>query len=318
MTTLGILSYNEEKNIESVINNYADIFEKIIIINDGSKDETFDILEKLKKEYKNLSVVNNSKNLGAGRSLEICINQFLETKDEYLIKIDGDNQFKKEDVLKLKKIIENEKFDFIKCDRFWDGGIEGNIPNVRYFGNAFASLLAKFSTGNWKVNDPLNGLFAFSKRSLKDFNLPKLFYRYGYPFYIVTFMMNQSIEKNHSMGQYKNTIKYIDNKKTLNPIIIFLKLIWFSITNYYSKIKRKLKYSSLQISSLLDIFSQLFLFLSFFSIYKFFNIRYFDGIGPQGSWFIVFIIFFSFFMFLLFFSLNEENNIAMKNFKEIS
>ena len=44
MTTLGILSYNEEKNIESVINNYADIFEKIIIINDGSKDETFDIL----------------------------------------------------------------------------------------------------------------------------------------------------------------------------------------------------------------------------------------------------------------------------------
>ena len=148
MTTLGILSYNEEKNIESVINNYADIFEKIIIINDGSKDETFDILEKLKKEYKNLSVVNNSKNLGAGRSLEICINQFLETRDEYLIKIDGDNQFKKEDILKIKKTFNSNHFDYIKCDRFWSGGISGQIPLVRYFGNAFASILIKFSSGN--------------------------------------------------------------------------------------------------------------------------------------------------------------------------
>ena len=63
MTTLGILSYNEEKNIKLVINNYADLFEKIIVINDGSKDKTFDILEKLKKEHTNLSVVNNTKNL---------------------------------------------------------------------------------------------------------------------------------------------------------------------------------------------------------------------------------------------------------------
>ena len=83
-----------------------------------------------------------------------------------LIKIDGDNQFKKEDIIKIKGLLENESFDFIKCDRFWDGGIEGTIPSIRYFGNAFASFLAKFSTGNWKVNDPLNGLFGYSRKSL--------------------------------------------------------------------------------------------------------------------------------------------------------
>ena len=66
-------------------------------------------------------------------------------------------------------------FDFIKCDRFWEKGIEGDIPTIRYFGNAFASFLAKFSTGNWRVNDPLNGLFGFSKTSLENFRLPKLF-----------------------------------------------------------------------------------------------------------------------------------------------
>ena len=42
--------------------------------------------------------------------------------------------------------------------------------------------MIKIATGNWKLNDPLNGLFMFSRNSIKSFSLPKIFNKYGYPF----------------------------------------------------------------------------------------------------------------------------------------
>jgi dolichol-phosphate mannosyltransferase len=318
VTTLIILAFNEENHIKGVLDDYIEYFENIIVVDDKSSDKTLDLLNKYSLEHKKINIICNDKNYGAGRSLEIAIDAFLDGQDEYLVKIDGDNQFKKENILKIKEIIESKKYDYIKCDRFWAEGIEGNIPHIRYFGNAFASFLSKFTTGNWKINDPLNGLFALSKKSVSSLKLPKLFYRYGYPFYFVAYMTTLSLEKNIKIGQYKNTVVYKDEKSYLNPLTMFSKLMLFSVKNYYKKIKRKLRYSNLQISALLDVVSQIFLLLSIFSVYKFLMIRYFNAVGPQGSWFIVFIILFSLFSIFLFFSQRSENDQLQKNFSELN
>ncbi len=318
MATLIVLAFNEENHIKDVLDDYIESFEKIIVVNDNSSDKTFELLNEYSLKHKEINIICNDKNYGAGRSLEIGIDAFLEGQDEFLVKIDGDNQFKKENVLKIKELIESKKYDFIKCDRFWAEGIEGKIPRIRYFGNAFASFLSKFTTGNWKINDPLNGLFALSRKSVTSLKLPKLFYRYGYPFYFVTYMTTLSLEKNIKIGQYKNTVVYKDQKSYLNPLTIFSKLMLFSVKNYYSKIKRKLRYSNLQISALLDLISQIFLLLSIYSIYKFLMIRYSTAVGPQGSWFIVFIILFSLFSIFLFFSQKSENEQLQENFTELN
>ena len=307
MTTLLILAYNEKSYIYDLINDYKDSFEKILVVDDCSNDGTSEILKKSIQENENLNVITNEKNLGAGRSFTIGINKFLKSDSKYLIKIDGDNQFKKKDVLKLKELITQQDLDFIKCDRFWEKGIEGKIPNIRYVGNAFASLLIKFTTGYSKINDPLNGLFAFSKKSLDGINLPKLFNRYGYPFYFVTRICNKSIGSQLKIGQIKNTISYLEQKKSINPFVMLFKLLIFSIYVYYKKIRIKFKYSDYQISSLLDIASQISLYLGLFSFYKFLAIRYFNSVGPQGNWFIVFLIFFFTSSIFLYFSLKREN-----------
>ena len=91
---------------------------------------------------------------------------FNKIDSKYLLKIDGDNQFSEDDILYLTKKGEDENYDFIKCDRFWEGGIKGDIPFIRYLGNALASFFIKLTTGNWKINDPLNGLFFIPLNSL--------------------------------------------------------------------------------------------------------------------------------------------------------
>ncbi len=316
-TALLILAFNEEKFIENVIKKYIDIFNEVIIIDDCSIDNTKLIVEGLKESNKNLTLISNEKNMGAGKSLEIGINYFLKSNNEYLIKIDGDDQFSKKDVLFLYKLLEKEHYDFIKCDRFWHDGIVGKIPTIRYFGNSLASLLIKFSTACWTINDPLNGLLVFSKNLLSDFKLPKLFNRYGYPFYVVTNSVKKSINSDIKIGQYRNEVRYNNENSNLNPVTMLFKLIWYTLQNYYSKILLKLRISEFQISALMDIISQILIILSFFSIYRIINIRYLSYDGPQGIWFMVFLIFLVLGLYLISISHKIEEKVTKTKITDI-
>ncbi|MAU54851.1 MAG: hypothetical protein CMC29_03450 [Flavobacteriaceae bacterium] len=305
MSTLLILSYNEASTIRTVIEKYCNNFEYLIVIDDDSKDETKSILNNL-----DIDVIyhKNSKNLGAGKSFEIGLDIFNNLESNSLVKIDGDDQFDKEDVINISKIGNSQDFDFIKCDRFWEGGIQGNIPFIRYFGNALASFLVKLATGNWKINDPLNGLFYISKKVSINFKLTKLFYRYGYPFFLITHVSNLSKYNSLNIGQYSNIVTYGNEKSSLKAGRMFFKLIYYTLKSYYSKIKIKMKFSTYQFSALIDIISQIFMLFSFYSCYKFVTIRYFSVFGPQGTWFILTVIFLIIFLSLLIVSQKLESN----------
>ncbi len=314
---LLILAYNEEQKIKEVVKKYIKNFEKVIVVNDCSKDSTSQILNELNVSYDNLNLIENKKNLGAGKSFEIGMQEFINSDCKYLIKIDGDDQFNQKDVNKLIDFVNKEHFDYIKCDRFWSSGIDGKIPFVRYFGNAFASFLIKFATGNWRMNDALNGLFLISKRLAKEFSLPKLFNRYGYPFYLNSFACNFLITNDIKIAQYQNTVSYRDEKSSLNAFTMFFKLVYFVIKNFFKKIKLKIQVSKLQISAIFDIFSIVLLFNTLFSIYKFVSIRYYNMPGQQGTWFVVILFFIFIYILILVLSQNQESKLYKNNFLNI-
>tara|TARA_A100001011_G_scaffold16820_1_gene17527 strand:+ start:12886 stop:13845 length:960 start_codon:yes stop_codon:yes gene_type:complete len=319
MVSLLILAYNEEKNIETTISSYINNFDEIIIVNDSSTDKTKEIIENINKKNEALTIINNSKNYGAGKSFQIGINHFLKSESTYLIKIDGDGQFNKEDILNIKTLVEsNKNFDLIKCDRFWSEGIIGNIPTVRYIGNIFASILIKFSTGFKEINDPLNGLFLISNKLAKNIDVPKIFYRYGYPFYLIILATSLSLKNNIKIGQIKNTVTYGFSESKLRPSIMLLKLIFFSLKSYLKKIRNKINYSELQTSFAIDLISLLFLSGTIYQLIRFIKIRFFESVGSQSAWFTVFIIF-AFLTVLLFrTSLKIENRIFTKYFEELN
>ena len=318
MISLLILAFNEEMNIEETISSYVEHFENILVVNDSSKDTTSEIIERLQKNNPNIISINNKKNLGAGKSFQIGVDHFLKSESNYLIKIDGDNQFTKKDVMKIKKIAETEDFDFVKSDRFWRDGIVGSIPSVRYIGNIFASLLIKFSTGFLNINDPLNGLIMLSKNAAKNIDVPKIFFRYGYPFYVIVAITSVSLKQNLKIGQIKNTVVYGTEKSKLSPIVMLIKLIYYSFRSYAKKVRQKINYSQLQSSFAIDIISLVFFSSTIFQLIRFIGIRYFGIVGSQSAWFTVFTIF-GFLTVLLFrTSLKIENKIFSEYFKEIN
>jgi glycosyltransferase involved in cell wall biosynthesis len=103
---------NEEKNIELTLNEVKkiglslDVLFEIIVVNDGSTDNTKKIVENyVKNNYKdknNITLVSNIKNLGFGGAYKVGI---AHAAGEYVLMIPGDNSHSKAGVMPILNLI---------------------------------------------------------------------------------------------------------------------------------------------------------------------------------------------------------------------
>lgn len=86
--------YNSEKfilkTIESIVNQTYTNWE-LILIDDGSTDNTIKIVEDFKSKYANIKLLQNDTNLGAAKSRNKAI---LEAKGDYIAFLDADDVWK--------------------------------------------------------------------------------------------------------------------------------------------------------------------------------------------------------------------------------
>ena len=83
--------------------NVANI--EIILVNDASNNETYNIIKKLEKEDPRILLINNKKNMGTLYSR--CIGA-LKSNGKYIFPLDNDDLFFDEDVLDVASKIAKE------------------------------------------------------------------------------------------------------------------------------------------------------------------------------------------------------------------
>ncbi|UAB76396.1 glycosyltransferase family 2 protein [Mesoflavibacter sp. SCSIO 43206] len=86
--------YNSEKFILKTINSVVDQTYsnwELLLIDDGSTDNTIQIVEGFKQKYSNIKLLQNSKNLGAAQSRNKGI---IEAKGDYIAFLDADDLWK--------------------------------------------------------------------------------------------------------------------------------------------------------------------------------------------------------------------------------
>ena len=90
--TFVILTWNSSKYIKDCldsVNNISNFFIKIIIVDNGSTDNTVNILKEYKKNNNDLSVVFLSENMGTTKSRNIAL-RMVEEDTDYICILDSD------------------------------------------------------------------------------------------------------------------------------------------------------------------------------------------------------------------------------------
>ncbi|OGS22581.1 MAG: hypothetical protein A2252_03110 [Elusimicrobia bacterium RIFOXYA2_FULL_39_19] len=112
--TISIPAYNEEKNIPLVVEKSIEVLNKItddyeiVIINDGSIDNTGNVARELAKNNPRIKVYHHQTNQGIAQTLKEV---FLKPTKEWVFFIPGDGQIPPEEIFKL--LPKTHDFDFI-------------------------------------------------------------------------------------------------------------------------------------------------------------------------------------------------------------
>ncbi|MDP2750654.1 MAG: glycosyltransferase family 2 protein [Nanoarchaeota archaeon] len=157
-----IPAYNEEKSIGIVIDGLKkEGYKNIIVIDDGSKDKTFEIARS-----KDVYVFRHKLNRGLGGALGTAIEAANKMNAEIVVTFDADGQHIPTDVMRMAAPILKGEADAVIGSRLLDKNLVKGMPLVRRIGN-FGFNLITFLLFGVKTTDSQSGLRAFSKKAAR-------------------------------------------------------------------------------------------------------------------------------------------------------
>lgn len=167
-TAIIIPVYNEAQVVGDVIRRLKKDFNFIVCVNDGSKDDSGEIIEK-----NGGILVNHPINLGQGAALQTGIEFARMLPVDYFCTFDADGQHRVEDVESMLKIIKSGKYDIVLGSRFLGEAV--GITKSKRFILKLAVWFSNVTTG-LKLTDTHNGLRVFNRKVAEgiDITLPDM------------------------------------------------------------------------------------------------------------------------------------------------
>lgn len=166
-----IPAYNEEKRLSKTLQDIDKYLRKqsyeyeIIVINDGSKDRTAEVVKCLIPGIKHLKLIDNKENHGKGY---VVRQGMLEAKGEYRVFTDADNSTSIKQVEKMWPEFKNG-FDVVIGSRDIKEAIIA-VSQTRFrrmLGNIF-NLFVQVLSGLWGIWDTQCGFKGFNKKAVED------------------------------------------------------------------------------------------------------------------------------------------------------
>ena len=167
---------NEKESLRELTDSLIDVMKsynfsyEIIFIDDGSSDNSWDIIEELSSKSQTIKGIKFQRNYGKSQALHAG---FLKSQGKVVFTMDADLQDDPKEIPAMYDLIINDNFDLIsgwKKKRF-DSVIFKNIPSKIF-------NFAARTTSGIKLNDFNCGLKAFKKDVIKSINVYGEMHRY--------------------------------------------------------------------------------------------------------------------------------------------
>jgi glycosyltransferase involved in cell wall biosynthesis len=175
-------AYNEEKLIERTIRTMPPFVDRIIVVDDCSRDRTAEIVQNMADEFgARLVLIRHERNQGVGGTIVTGYKRAMEDECEVTAVMAGDAQMDPRDLIRIIEPVAKREADYVKGNRLFRGESWQMIPKHRYLGNSVLSFLTKVASGYWHIADSQSGYTAISLIALKRLELDQIYPRYGMP-----------------------------------------------------------------------------------------------------------------------------------------
>lgn len=161
--------YNEEGNISSCIKRVPNLGIKteIIVVDDGSTDNTKKIAKSVSMKNKNVKVISYKPNKGKGYAVSRGLNA---ANNDVLLILDADMTVRPEDLPKIVKPIIEGRADFVNVTRFKYKMEENAMKGLNNIANRIMAILFSLLLKS-KITDTLCGTKVFYKSDYKKIGI---------------------------------------------------------------------------------------------------------------------------------------------------
>ena len=172
--SIAISAYNEAEIIKENVNILCDYLDslkdytwELVLVNDGSKDETGKIADELASGKENIRILHNEKNIYLGNSLRKA---FEACRGDYIVTLDIDLSYSVDHIKKLLDTIVETKADVVIASPYMKGGKVTGVPFIR---NLFSKLVNKFLSllAHEKIYTFTGMVRAYNRKFLKNLSL---------------------------------------------------------------------------------------------------------------------------------------------------
>ena len=159
-------AYNEATRIQPVIEEIAQMGYNMVIVNDGSSDNTLDVIMESKKKYPNqVHVFSLIINRGVGIATQTGFDAVLKFNPKYIVSMDSDGQHSADDLDEvIKPLVTGDAQAVIGVRPLED------MPRSRNYANAIMNLLTRIFY-RVDVSDSQTGFRAITREALDKISI---------------------------------------------------------------------------------------------------------------------------------------------------
>jgi len=239
-----IPAYNEEKRLPKTlveIDKYLkqqDYDYEILVVNDGSKDNTAKLVEELKPQIANLKLINNKVNHGKGY---VVRQGMLTALGEYRLFTDADNSTSIDQIEKMWPWFE-KGYDVVIGSRDVKGAVlDPPQPFIRRFIGQIFKLIRKIICDVWGLQDTQCGFKCFRGEVAEEvFSRTKIDqFSFDVETLLIAKILGYKIKEIPVLWRNDPKTK-VTLKSAIKMLPDLIKIRWYKIKGMYEKEQKKL------------------------------------------------------------------------------
>ena len=224
--------YNESENILKVIEELKkeNSSYDILIVNDGSTDNTLNVLE-----GQDVKIVNNTFNMGYSHSIQLGIKYAYKYMYDYGILFDGDNQHIASYIPDLLNEAADNKSDLVIGSRYLNKGYKQYF--FRLLGTKIFSVIIKICCHK-KISDPLSGMQCLNRKTMKYYATME-----NFPNYVDANLLIDLLLKKYKISEVPVKMRQRENGISMHsgiikPIRYMLSMLYIIVITILLNIRR--------------------------------------------------------------------------------